>query len=108
MYQRRVKNPFSALTAKEHEGVDQAMWGLFVAIGDYWKLGDDPESYRGRFTTFMENRISLNPLYRQFYAGAKSLIDRLIADYGSARAYEIVFTQRDRKQPVGVPETELE
>lgn len=108
MYQRRANNPFSALVVEEHEGVQQAMWALFVAIGDYWNLGDDPDSYRGRFTTFMENRISLNPLYREFYAGAKSLLDRLIADHGAARAYEIVFTQRDRKQPLAVPETELE
>lgn len=50
-----------------------AMSDLFVAIGDFWQLGDDPSPYKLRLQAFMVNRIAFNPLYSEFYAVAKSV-----------------------------------
>jgi hypothetical protein len=35
MYQPKVRNPLSPLESDQSEGVDEAMWNLFVAIGDF-------------------------------------------------------------------------
>ena len=108
MYQQRTRHPLSPLVPIEPTEVEDAMWDLFVAVGKYWKLTDDPVGYRGRFKTFMENRISLDPLYITFYSAAKKLIDELTAGHGLAVAYETVFAAKDRRPPTGTPESELE
>ena len=84
------------------------MWRLFAAIGAFWKLDADPDPYRIRLQAFMTNRINLNPVYREFYAVAKRVIDRLLAEHGSPKGYEILFTNKPRRPPAGPPETELE
>jgi len=48
---------------------------LFVAIGEFWKLEDDPRPYRLRLRAFMSNRIRFSPLYRDFYVLARTVID---------------------------------
>lgn len=108
MYQQRTRHPLSPLVPIESTEVEDAMWELFVAVGTFWRLTDDPAGYRGRFKTFMENRISLNPLYTTFYAAAKKLIDELAASQGVAGAYATVFASKDRRTPTGTPESELE
>jgi hypothetical protein len=109
MYQSRARHPLSSLAPSEPQGVEDAMWHLFVAVGEFWKLGDDPAGYRERFKTFMDNRISLNPIYEGLYAAAKRMIDDLTAELGSpGSAYEAILTRKDRKLPSGPPESELE
>lgn len=46
MYQTTVHNAFSQEAAKVPEDVEAAMWDLFVAIGEFWQIGDDPKPYR--------------------------------------------------------------
>jgi hypothetical protein len=56
MYQARVSNiviPSEAIVAPD---VDEAMWQLFVAVGDFWKLDDDPEPYPLCLRAFMASR----------------------------------------------------
>jgi hypothetical protein len=108
MYQAKVENPLSHLAPPVPDDVEEAMWGLFVAIGDFWKLGDKPEPFRLRFRAFMANRISLNPLYRDFYATAKALIDELGPGGNKTSAYQKLFTQKGRMVPAPPPETKLE
>jgi hypothetical protein len=108
MYQIRAKHPFSPLAPSEPQAVEDAMWELFKAVGDFWQLGDDPNGYRERFKTFMDNRISLNPLYNDFYAATKKHIDELAGPNGRAHAYEVLFTKKDRKLPAGPPVSELD
>src|SRR5215471_5795087 len=108
MYQARARHILSLVTTEEPVEIDEAMWGLFVAIGEFWKLGDDPAPYRLRFRSFMANRVHLNPIYRDFYSLAKRVIARLLAEHGSPRGYEVLFTEKPRTLPVGPPETELE
>jgi hypothetical protein len=109
MYQATVRNPVAPLAPGLPVEVAEAMWRLFVAIGGFWKTGDDPAVYRLRFETFVQNRVALNPLYLRFYAAAKVLIDDLVAAKGDeAAAYEDLFTQKDRRSPPAPPETERE
>jgi hypothetical protein len=108
MYQAKVRHPLSPLEPVEPDVVDEAMWALFVAIGEFWKTEDDPAQYRERLRTFMANRVTLNPLYRDFYIATKAIIDELIHQYGAPAAYEKLFTQKDRKQPLSPPESRLE
>jgi hypothetical protein len=108
MYQARVSNVVVPSEAIVSSDVDDSMWKLFLAVGAFWKLEDDPESYRLRFRGFMENRISINPMYRDFYIVAKVLIDGLIAQLGEAAAYEQLFTNKPRIAPVTPPQSQLE
>lgn len=109
MYQARVNNVVISDQSTVSAAVDEAMWRLFVAIGEFWKLGDDPQPYRLRLKAFMANRIRLNPLYRDFYVLARTVIDGLIAQTGDKdKAYEQLFTQKSRVAPTNPPQTELE
>src|SRR5205085_11826869 len=87
MYQGKVHHPLSKLRAPLNTSVAESMWKLFVAIGPQWELADDPEPYRLRFTTFMKNRIALNPLYADFYAATARFIDEV----GETAAYAALF-----------------
>ncbi|MEA2572654.1 MAG: hypothetical protein QOI24_4655 [Acidobacteriota bacterium] len=95
MYQTKVLHPLSALVPTVTDSVAASMWNLFVAIGPYWELTDDPEPYRLRFTTFMQNRIALNPIYAAFYAAAATCIDVLIAHLGEPAAYAVIFSKQN-------------
>jgi hypothetical protein len=107
MYQARVSNVLIPSESTVSAEVDEAMWKLFVAIGEFWNLEDDPGPYRLRLRAFMANRISINPIYRDFYIVAKTVIDKLISEYG-AKAYEQLFTQKPRSAPAAPPQTEME
>ncbi|MBV1686351.1 hypothetical protein KRR38_01355 [Novosphingobium sp. G106] len=78
---------------------------MFVAIGTYWKLGDDPEPYRSRLKVFMDNRIAISPLYRGYYSTAAEVIADLIAAQGNEKAFETLFKI---KVPDGVPSTAID
>jgi hypothetical protein len=108
MYQARVSNVVIPSEAIVSSDVDTSMWKLFLAVGTFWKLDDDPEPYRLRFRAFMENRISLNPMYRDLYTVAKAVIEGLIAQFGEAAAYEQVFTNKPRIAPATPPQSRLE
>jgi hypothetical protein len=108
MYQARAKHPLSPTVPPREDDVERSMWGLFVAIGKYWALGDDPAPYRQRFLSFMANRIELNPLYRDYYAKATSLLAELASQGGEDHAYETIFTEKARSLPSGPPINELD
>ena len=109
MYQARVSNVIIPDESTVPPAVDEAMWRLFVAIGEFWKLGDDPRPYRLRLRAFMANRIRFSPLYRDFYIVARTVIDGLIAQTGDKdKAYEQLFTQKPRVAPTTPPQTPLE
>jgi hypothetical protein len=109
VYQQRARHPLSPATPDRASNIGETMWDLFVAIGEFWKLTDTADSYKLRFRGFMENRIKLNPLYIGFYRHAHHYIAHLIATHGRPLAYEILFTQKDRKvAPALLPQTEVE
>jgi len=108
MYQNRASHALDQGSPKIPDDVVEAMWGIFVAIGDFWVLGDDPEPYRLRFQAFLTNRIALNPIYSNLYAAALRLVRELVKAHGKAKGYELLFTQKPRSGPVGPPQTELE
>lgn len=105
MYQRKVADPLSFAAAAIGNDIAPALWLLFVAIGDHWKLGDDPEPYRSRLATFMDNRIAINPLYRGYYDAAAATIADLVATNGPTGAFEILFAT---KTSSGVPASPIE
>jgi hypothetical protein len=92
MYQSTVRHPLSPEAPSVTDPVDEAMWNLFVAIGPYWSLTDNPEPYRLRFRTFMEDRINFNPIYRDYYEFAAKEINKLIAQYGKEKTYTSIFS----------------
>lgn len=108
MYRSRVVHPFAEEASPTPKGQTETLWSLFVAIGDHWSLDDDPDRYRLRFLSFMENRINLNPLYRQTYRDGAALIDRMVEELGAAAAFEKIFSDKLRISPSGVPATPLE
>lgn len=107
MYRAKVVHPFAQDATADEMPLD-ALWSLFVAIGDHWSLGDDAERYRLRFESFIENRIALNPLYSQTYRDAGAFIDGMVAGLGHAAAFEKIFTEKPRISPNGTPTTPLE
>lgn len=95
MYQKRVQSALSARAPSATAEVDEAMWALFLAIGDYWMLTDDVTGYRGRLQAFMANRISLDVGYLGYYALAAQVVEELQADVvAPAAAYARLFTAR--------------
>jgi hypothetical protein len=108
MYRSRVVHPFVEEAPAAPARQTETLWSLFVAIGDHWSLGDDPARYRSRFLTFMENRVNLNPLYRETYRDGAALIDAMVTELGANRAFERIFTDKPLISPSGVPATPLE
>jgi len=108
MYQSRINHVLTPSDAAIKGTTMSAMWDLFVAIGDFWQLGDDPSPYELRLQAFMANRIAFNPLYSEFYAVAARVLSDLVAARGAKAAYEQFFTQKPRTSPTAPPETELE
>lgn len=108
MYQQRARHVLTPIAPVLPHEVDEAMWELFGAIGDFWKLDVDRDQYRIRLRAFMTNRIYLNPVYREFYALTQRVIVKLLAEHGSPKGYEVLFTNKPRHAPTAPPETELE
>ncbi|TBA52709.1 hypothetical protein [Rhizobium ruizarguesonis] len=108
MYQRRAIHPLSkALPPLEHTTVD-TLWDVFVAIGEQWALEDEPATYRLRFETFLENRINVSPIYRDYYIDGADFVADLITELGRGPAYNRLFTQKPRVAQSGIPATRLE
>ena len=91
MFQTKVRHPLSPSQPSLAGDVEEALWKLFVAIGPAWKLPDDPNPYRLRFRTFLENRIALNPLYAAYYAAMAAMIAELTAQRGEQATYDLIF-----------------
>jgi hypothetical protein len=108
MYQKRSIHPLSPPSAMPPAEVVDTLWSLFVAIGEHWRLQDDPAPYRLRFETFIANRIDLNPLYDGHYKQGAALLDALIATHGAKSAFETVFGDKPRIAAAGLPSTPLE
>jgi len=105
MYRAKAQHPLSDARSPLPEEVNEAMWRLFVAIGTFWETVADPTPFRSRLQSFMANRIALMPLYADYYAIAKRVIDDLVVECGSeAAAYERLFTSKDAaKSPPTTP-----
>jgi hypothetical protein len=97
MYQAKVRHPLSPTAPTIPEAVDEAMWNLFVAIGDLWMLTDDPAPYRLRFRTFMDNRIAIQPLYEGYYLAATTMIADLTAQADAPSAYLLIYFNQNPK-----------
>ena len=96
MYESKAQHPLSPPAPDPlPRPVYEAMWDLFVAIGEMWRLTDDPLQYRLRFRTFLENRISLNPLYAGYYLAAATLIANLTEQADAKAAYGLIFFNRN-------------
>ena len=105
MYQSRAVHLLTPLARDEDAGIDEALWTLWEAIGSHWQLNDDPNCYRSRLRTFMDNRINFNPLYQGYYDAAQAVISNLIHQHGRQRAFEILF---ETKTSSGVPQSPLD
>lgn len=105
MYQAKAQHPLSGERGPLPDDVNEAMWRLFVAVGVFWGTTVDPAPFRSRLRSFMANRIALMPLYADYYAIAKRVIDDLVVRLGSeAAAYEHLFTSEDAlKSPPTTP-----
>ncbi|MBX5164531.1 MULTISPECIES: hypothetical protein [unclassified Rhizobium] len=108
MYQRRAIHPISRTLEPLSQATVETLWTIFVAIGERWTLGDDPSTYRLRFETFLENRINVSPIYRDYYAKGAVYFDELVSDLGQAAALDRLFGQKPRVVQSGIPATRLE
>ncbi|MBY3031164.1 hypothetical protein HF265_19060 [Rhizobium leguminosarum] len=108
MYQRRAIHPISKTLEPLPQATIETLWTIFVAIGERWSLGDDPSTYRLRFETFLENRINVSPIYRDYYADGGAYFDALVLDLGQAGALDRLFGQKPRVVQSGIPSTRLE
>lgn len=100
MYQPKARHILSPLVPDPAGVADDQAWPVFIAIGKYWRLSDDPIPYRQRFRAFLANRICLNPLYAQFYEMAGALMDRLTADLGEEAALQQLFNNKNHHVPL--------
>jgi hypothetical protein len=97
MYDNKVRHPLAPPAPSVEKRVGDAMWELFVAVGDMWMLTDDPEPYRLRFRTFMENRIALQPLYEGYYLAAANMIADLTGQADATSAYLLIYFNQNPK-----------
>jgi hypothetical protein len=96
MYDSKARHPLSPPTPDPlPHAVYEAMWDLFLSIGEMWLLTDDPSQYRLRFRTFLENRIALSPLYAGYYLAATGMIASLTEQGGAFAAYQLIFFNRN-------------
>jgi hypothetical protein len=92
MYDPKARHPLSPPTPDPlPQAVYESMWDLFVGIGDMWLLTDDPQPYRLRFRTFLENRIALDPLYAAYYLAAATMIAELSQETDRNNVYLLIF-----------------
>ena len=95
MYQTRAHLAPSTDDRGLEPDVKAVLWKIFLDVGSFWRLTDDPQSYLQRFEAFIVDRIELNPLYLDFYRHAASYFNALVAQTGSEEhAIEILFTQK--------------
>jgi hypothetical protein len=96
MYDSKARHPLSPPTPDPlPHAVYEAMWDMFVAIGAMWLLTDDPNPYRLRFRTFLENRIALNPLYAGYYLAAAALVADLTEQADANAAYLYIYLNQN-------------
>jgi len=96
MYETKARHPLSPPTPDPlPQTVYESMWSMFLAIGEMWLLKDDPQPYRLRFRTFLENRIALHPLYAGYYLSTALLIDDLTAQADADAAWQLIFFNRN-------------
>lgn len=96
MYESKARHPLSPPTPDPlPPATYEAMWDLFVAIGEMWLLTDDPRPYRLRFRTFLENRIALSPLYAGYYLAAATFIAEVTEQADANAAYQLIFFNRN-------------
>jgi hypothetical protein len=97
MYEPRTAHPVNETASPLDAETREAMWQLFVQIGRFWGNVPDPEPMRSRLHVFLDNRIEVNPLYREFYRMAREVIRGLVEVHGEQKGYEVLFTD-----PVGL------
>lgn len=96
MYESKARHPLSPPTPDPlPQAVYEAMWELFLGIGQQWLLTDDPRPYRLRFRTFLENRIALNPLYAGYYLATATMIADLTQQADVVAAWQLIFFNRN-------------
>jgi hypothetical protein len=95
MYKPKEHHALSSPALRVPPAIEEAMWNLFLAIGDLWQLTDDPQPYRLRFDAFLENRITLNPLYVKYYEAAEELVVDLAAQKDLDAAYHLLFLNQN-------------
>jgi len=99
MYQKQIQSPVADnIPALQQETFD-SMFALFEQIGIFWNNLDDAEQYRSRLVAFMQNRIKLRPIYREYYVLAAKTIKQLIEEHGEQLAYQLLFTDKQANQP---------
>jgi hypothetical protein len=104
MQPTKSQHPLSATLAPLDDAIRDAMWELFVQIGKFWKNIDDPSEHKPRVYSFMENRIALDPMYRDYYITANNVIKQLVDQYGEVEGYHHLFTDPDAmKSPPATP-----
>ena len=92
MNEARMRHPVNELAPALSDETFEAMWQVFVQICRHWGNVQDPEPMRSRVRVFIDNRIEVNPLYREYYRVAQHWLRGQIAQLGEARAYETLFT----------------
>lgn len=99
-YYEQVNNTASKEDLVLPQPVLNAMWELFCQIGIFWQNLSDPTPLQSDFLVFLQNRIELNPNYRNEYSNAMLVIDALKKEEGPDKAYEILFTDpKGMEQP---------
>lgn len=99
MYQQNILHPSLEMTTALDATVYQAMFDIFKHIGLFWNNLENPQQYRTRLITFMDNRMSLRPEYRQHYQLAAITMQQLCEELGEQAAYEKLFTDSDANCP---------
>lgn len=79
--------------------VYEAMFQVFSHICTYWENLDNPEAYRSRLYTFMDNRMALRSQYQQYYQIAKLAIEQEIVNTSEEAAYKRLFTDASLLTP---------
>ncbi|MEW5757528.1 MAG: hypothetical protein AB1810_14630 [Pseudomonadota bacterium] len=92
MYQTNEMHPLSRELPPLDDATRNAMWKLFIQIGQFWMNMHDPSAFKSRVYSFVDNRISLDPLYREYYMTARDVIAQLVSEYGEQDGYRRLFT----------------
>lgn len=92
---RPAIHPLSVDIPPLSDEVFESMWRLFVHVGRFWQNMDDAGPLRSQLYSFMLNRISLRPIYREYYDCARRVTDELVARHGEDQAYALLFTDAE-------------
>lgn len=100
----KTQHPLSAKLAPLETSTLDAMYQIFEQIGKFWDNVADSSVYKTRLFAFMGNRIDIDPLYRQYYTTAQATMADLVAQHGTDKAYEILFTDASaNRSPPSTP-----